>query len=145
MLAIATAIICLLLAACGSTGMSSSSTASVVHSSSYTAPAQSVITYDRSCDKTAVSQIAMDDCVTRRLHQVECQLTQALSQEKKSVASGLVISAESLFETFEVGECKAEARPNFGGTNYPVAFGSCELQLTVQRIQVNGRIDSARH
>lgn len=39
-------------------------------------PAQSVVTYDRSCNKTAVSQIAMEDYVMGQLHQVESQLTQ---------------------------------------------------------------------
>ena len=110
----AAVIFALLLAGCGSAG-----TASAVHGSSSNRPAQSVLAYNRSCDKTAVSQIAMDDCVTGQFHQVERQLSKALTQEKDSVAQGLVNAAESSFQTFEAAECRAEASPNLGGTIYP--------------------------
>ena len=106
--------------------------------SSQPAPTLPPVMYNQSCARTAMSQIAMDECVGTELLEVQRQLNVALAANERGNSTNsvrLVNSAERTFETYEKAECKVAAAPNIGGTIYPLIFGSCEVRLTVQRLQ----------
>lgn len=93
------------------------------------------VAYDRSCEKTAQSQMAMDLCAASELRQLQGQLASALLKERTNLSPGLVDAAQTTFDQYEVAECKADASPNTGGSIYPLVVGNCEVSLTVQRIE----------
>jgi uncharacterized protein YecT (DUF1311 family) len=85
-----------------------------------------------------MSQIAMDDCVGTELAEVQRQLKVALAAIERGSSTSfvrLVNVAERTSETYEKAECTVAAAPNIGGTIYPLIFSSCEVRLTVQRLQ----------
>lgn len=47
----------------------------------------------------------------------------------------MVEVAQVEFETYERAECPVAALGNIGGTIYPMMLVSCQLRLTVQRLQ----------
>jgi uncharacterized protein YecT (DUF1311 family) len=105
---------------------------------SQAAPALPPVTYNQSCERTAQTQIAMDECAGTELLEVQRQLNAALAAAERGAGASfvrLVNSAEQTFEAYEKAECKVAAAPNIGGTIYPLIFGNCEVRLTVQRLQ----------
>ena len=102
------------------------------------APALPPVTYDQSCERSAQTQIALDECVGTELSGVQHQLNAALIAAERGADTSflrLINSAERTFETYEKAECTVAAAPNIGGTIYPLIFDNCELRLTVQRLQ----------
>gem|GEM_PF-1952896 len=125
-------IVLALLVAVGSTVREHPST------SSQPAPTLPPVTYDQSCDRTAQSQTAMDECAGMELLEVQRQLNAALAADERGAGTSfvrLVNSAQRTFDTYEKAECTVAAEPNIGGTIYPLIFGSCEVRVTVQRLQ----------
>jgi uncharacterized protein YecT (DUF1311 family) len=93
------------------------------------------VTYNRSCEKTAQTQTAMDFCAASELKDLQGQLATALGNEKHSLAAGLVDEAQAAFQRYATAECDAVASQNRGGSIYPLLLGTCEVGLTAQRIQ----------
>jgi uncharacterized protein YecT (DUF1311 family) len=89
-----------------------------------------VVTYSRSCEKTAQTQVALDE-----LKEVQRQLAAVLRREAKGTSHSLIVAAETGFAGYEKAECTLRAYVNRGGSIYPMIFTECETALTVQRIQ----------
>jgi uncharacterized protein YecT (DUF1311 family) len=122
------ALAALVLAACG--------TASSPRASS-TASTLPVVTYSRACARTAVTQIALDECAGTELKELEGQLATALARQEKGQTSNVVAAdraAQAAFDTYEKAACAVAAAPNLGGTIYPLISGQCEIRLTAQRV-----------
>jgi uncharacterized protein YecT (DUF1311 family) len=97
-----------------------------------------VVTYNHSCTRTAKTQGAMNQCAAKEVRELQHQLKAALAKQKKGGSSSFVRhvqAAQNSFVAYEKAECTAVAAPNVGGSIYPLVFGSCEVRLTVQRIQ----------
>jgi uncharacterized protein YecT (DUF1311 family) len=104
------------------------------------------VTYDRSCEKSAISQAAMNECIGRELSQLERQLKSALAAEAHSYGSKSVAAVQSLWVKFRTAECTLEASPNKGGSIQPLVYGTCERDMTVSRIdQVRQVVISRSH
>ena len=93
------------------------------------------LTYDRSCEKTAETQSAMNGCAGSELSALQKQLQAAVSEERTVLSPALVDAAEAAFERYESSECDAAASPNQGGSIYPLIVATCGIKLTVQRIE----------
>jgi uncharacterized protein YecT (DUF1311 family) len=94
-----------------------------------------VVTYDRSCEKKAETQVALDFCAATELKEVKAILAPLLVKEAKMDTHALVTAAQAAFVRYETNECTAEAQINTGGTIYGMVITDCEVALTVQRIQ----------
>jgi uncharacterized protein YecT (DUF1311 family) len=94
-----------------------------------------VVTYNRSCESTALTQIALDECAVHELKQLRGQLATALATDRRRIRAKLVNASQKVFNSYEHAECLAAASVNEGGTIYPLIVSECEIQLTVQRIQ----------
>ena len=133
----------LVLAGCSNTSSSASriptSKTSATSSSGYTPPP---VKYNRSCEKTALSQIKMDECAASELGQVTKLLHSALSDENKYYGSGKVNSVQSSWDKYMKAECAMESGINKGGSILPLVMTDCEISETVSRIQ---RIDIDIH
>ena len=93
------------------------------------------VTYNRTCEKAAQSQTAMDLCAGSELKDLKEQLAMALSKERLVVDANLVDAAEGTFQRYRLTECSAVASRYKGGTIYPLIETNCEVGLTIQRIQ----------
>ena len=93
------------------------------------------ISYDQSCETTAMTQSAMDACASSELSDLQNQLSAALQTESTLFPSSSVNSVQSDWSTFVNTECTMEANSYQGGSIYPMIFGDCEVQLTVTRIE----------
>jgi uncharacterized protein YecT (DUF1311 family) len=120
----------LVLASCSSGAKPVSSKATTT-----TRPAVASIQYDRSCEKTAQTQTAMNECAGSELTELQKQLQVAISEEKAVLAPSLVNAAQQAFDNYENSECTAVASPHQGGSIYPLIAANCEMQLTLQRIE----------
>jgi uncharacterized protein YecT (DUF1311 family) len=109
--------------------------ATVAASATPTTTTLPTVTYDRSCESTAQTQIALDECAIRELKQLRGKLHTALAQERKRIRAKLVNAAQKAFLSYERTECLATASINSGGSIYPLIVSECEIDLTVQRIQ----------
>ncbi len=109
------------------------------------APTMPVVRYDRSCERTAATQLALDECAASELHQVQRQLGAALVAQTRAAGLSqrhLDAAAQSGFLAYEKAECLASASPDKGGSIYPMVLADCELRLSVQRLQ-ELRVDAA--
>ena len=82
--------------------------------SSQPAPTLPPVTYDQSCSRTAMSQIAMDECVGTELLEVRRQLNVALASAERggsTISVRFIKVAEQTFETYEKAECTVAAAP----------------------------------
>ena len=93
------------------------------------------VTYNRACEASAQTQLALDKCAGSELRQLDAKLTIALKRERRRVPSKLVNAAQKAFVSYESSECRAAASVNSGGSIYPLVFDQCGIRLTVQRIQ----------
>jgi uncharacterized protein YecT (DUF1311 family) len=73
-------------------------------------------TYNRSCEQTALTQVAMGECAQSELKQVQGQLTTLLKEESARFGSKAVNKLQSQWRRFRDSECSLEALPNKGGT-----------------------------
>jgi uncharacterized protein YecT (DUF1311 family) len=89
---------------------------------------------DRSCEKTAKSQRALDECAYSELDQLRPQLAAALSAEVARYGKRIVNEAEAQWLAFRAAECRLEAGIYTGGSIYPLIYTSCEVALTSARI-----------
>jgi uncharacterized protein YecT (DUF1311 family) len=101
------------------------------------------VKYDRSCEKKAETQPAMNGCVALELQEVTPQLRSALVAESRKFSKALVSSSESIWEKYRNTECLLESSRYAGGSIYPLIRLSCELNLTVQRIEQIRQVLSA--
>jgi uncharacterized protein YecT (DUF1311 family) len=115
-----------------STAASLGSAATVPSTTTTTLP---VVTYNRSCEVTAQTQIALDRCSRDELSQVQGTLSAAIKKEKKWISAKLVNASQKAFAKYEKAECAADAAINSGGSIYPLIVNDCAIQLIVQRIQ----------
>ena len=113
----------------------SSGSAAPPTSASTTTTTLPVVTYNRSCEVTAMTQLAMDRCAGSEFDQLQTQLNGALKREKRRVSARLVNQSERTFAAYRDAECKAHAAIATGGTIYPLIATSCAIELTIQRIQ----------
>lgn len=103
------------------------------------------VTYDRSCEKSAQTQSAVNGCAGSELSALQKQLQAALLDERAVLSPALVDAAQRSFEQYESSECDAAASPNQGGSIYPLIAAICEIRLTIERIQeVRADISYAR-
>jgi uncharacterized protein YecT (DUF1311 family) len=100
-----------------------------------TRPAVAPVQYDRSCEKTAQTQTAMNACVGSELSELQNQLRVAISEEKTVLAPSLVNAAQQAFDNYENSECTAVASLYQGGSIYPLIAANCDVRLTAQRIE----------
>ena len=91
-------------------------------------------TYNAKCQKTAMSQIAMDDCVAGEVAQLNAEMKIALRDEAGQFGKGAVATVQQDWLRFEQAECRLEDKVYKGGTIQPLIYGVCELGLLVQRI-----------
>lgn len=134
-------LICLLLLASCSNNSSSASQVplSKTSTSVYVPPP---VKYNRSCEKTALTQIKMDECAASELGQVTKLLHVALSGEAKYYGSSKVNSVQASWGHYMKAECNMEVGIYQGGSILPLMMTDCEISETVSRIQ---RIDTDIH
>jgi uncharacterized protein YecT (DUF1311 family) len=89
---------------------------------------------DRSCEKTAGTQQALDACAYSELAQLGPQLAAALASEAKHYARSRVDAAQAAWLEYRASECGLEASFYAGGTIQPMIFADCEVSLTLTRI-----------
>ena len=112
-----------------------------VYSSSSSAASNSTtstngsVTYNSACERTAISQIALDDCLASELTQLDVQLSASLAKESHVFGAELALAAQSQWKKFVSANCKMYANPNKGGTIYPFLLEKCQRNLTVTRIE----------
>jgi uncharacterized protein YecT (DUF1311 family) len=104
-------------------------------SASATTQTTTPVTYDSSCQQTALTQVAMGECAVSELKQVQRQLTTLLNEESAGFGKKAVDRVEGQWRQYRDSECALEARPNKGGTIVGLVITNCEVQLTVQRAQ----------
>ena len=129
--ALVLAVAALVLAACGTTP----ATPAASSSTTSTLP---IVTYNRACARTAMTQIAMDECAGVEIKELNGQLSVALAHQEKGATSNELTAdraAQAAFNAYEKAACAVAAAPNVGGTIYPLILGQCEIRVTVQRIQ----------
>jgi uncharacterized protein YecT (DUF1311 family) len=103
-------------------------------------------TYNSNCEKTALSQVAMDQCVASELAQLGSEMHIALNDEATRFGKTAVTSAQDAWALFEKAECQLEESPYKGGTIQPLIYGVCERGLLVQRINdIDAVIRAAPH
>jgi uncharacterized protein YecT (DUF1311 family) len=92
------------------------------------------VVYDRSCEKKAMTTLAIDECAASELAQLQRQLMPVLSSASAHFGRGLVNAAQAKWLGFCDAECLMEASTSIGGSahTYDVLF--CEISLTVRRI-----------
>ena len=124
---IAAIALCTLSAGCSSTPAAKPSVTAT------TAPA---VSYDRSCEKTALSQVAMDGCAAGEASELQNQLAQALQKDASIFGSAATVEAvQAAWIQYRDHECALEESTYSGGTIAPFIYGQCVVALTVQRIQ----------
>ncbi|HET9058471.1 MAG TPA: lysozyme inhibitor LprI family protein [Acidimicrobiales bacterium] len=97
-----------------------------------------VVRFNQSCDKTAISQVAMDQCVASEVAEVQRQLDVALSELERGARKAdvdMMSMAQTRFEAYENAECPGAVPGSSEGTIYPMLRGLCQLRLSVQRLQ----------
>jgi uncharacterized protein YecT (DUF1311 family) len=104
-------------------------------SSAPTTTTTTAVQYNRSCEKTATTQIALDKCAQSELRQVQGRLTTQVNELSRRLGTKAVRQVQSRWLTFRASECALEASPYKGGTIQPLIVGECELGLTVERLQ----------
>lgn len=109
--------------------------ASTASAATPTTTTEPIVTYNRSCETTALSQIALDQCAINELKQLQGKLSTALAAERRKVRTKLVNAAQRAFVSYQRTECAAASSIDSGGSIYPLIVSECEIQLTVQRIQ----------
>jgi uncharacterized protein YecT (DUF1311 family) len=92
------------------------------------------VLYNRSCERSALTQIALDVCAGRELAQLQRELQNALAAQAKLYGWSLVGAAQAAWASYRDAECRLEASQNAGGSIYPLTYGDCEIALTVTRI-----------
>lgn len=91
-------------------------------------------TYNKRCESTAKSQVAMDRCAASQVAQLDRELTHALSVEATALGRSGVTTTQAKWLAFMTSECTLEARPYSGGTIQPLIYGECERGLLFDRI-----------
>lgn len=103
-------------------------------------------TYNSKCQTTAMSQIAMDNCIGGEATQLNSEMKVALSDEAGQLGKGAVTAVQQVWIQFEEAECRLEDSGYKGGTIQPLIFGACERGLLVQRIsEIDTVIRTAPH
>jgi len=122
------------------------STAPAIRDMSSSTPVLPQPSYNGRCDKTAVSQIAMDKCVAGEIAQLTSEMHIALNDETSEFSRTLVTSAQDAWVSFEKAECQLEDSSYKGGTIQPLIYGVCERGLLVQRInEIDAVLRAAPH
>jgi uncharacterized protein YecT (DUF1311 family) len=93
------------------------------------------VTYNNQCERTAISQVALVECVASELKQLQTQLASALTRERIVFGRKLVDAAQLQWTKFVSVDCKMYANPNRNGTIYPLLLEKCQRDLTVERIE----------
>lgn len=91
-------------------------------------------TYDKKCQSTAKSELAMDRCVAAQVAQLDRELTHALSVEASYLGHSGVTTTQSKWLAFRKSECTLEAQPYAGGSIRPLVYGECERGLLFNRV-----------
>lgn len=97
-----------------------------------------VVRYNQACNKTALTQLAMDDCVASEQKEVEHQLVVALEAQERGATKtelSMIKVAQAKFLAYVRAECPVAGYADVGGSIYPMELGLCQLRLTVQRLQ----------
>lgn len=103
-------------------------------------------TYSSKCEKTALSQVAMDQCIASELAQLGSEMHIALNDEASRFGKTAVTPAQDAWAAFEKAECQLEESPYKGGTIQPLIHGVCERGLLVRRInEIYAVIRAAPH
>ena len=111
--------------------------ASFVTASGQPAPGKIALpkpTYHGHCDKTAETQLALDECVGGQVAELTSEMQKALSDEVSQFGAANVARVQNSWSAFEKAECSLEESPYKGGTIQPLIYGTCERGLLVQRI-----------
>ena len=90
--------------------------------------------YDKKCESTAKTQIALDRCVASQIAQLDDELAHALAVEATYLGHSGVANTQSKWLGFMKSECSLEARPYTGGSIQPLIYGQCERGLVYNRI-----------
>jgi uncharacterized protein YecT (DUF1311 family) len=90
--------------------------------------------YNKKCDATAKTQIALDRCVASQVAQLDSELAHALAVEAAYLGHSGVANTQSKWLGFMKSECSLEARPYTGGSIQPLIYGQCERGLVYNRI-----------
>ncbi len=112
----------------------SKSTSTSVVTQTTTSQTVAPVIYDRSCEKSSISQAAMDACAQSELNQLDGELAAELRHLAEYIQESYIAKAQLAWLTYRTEECSADASPNSGGSVYPLMFTSCEIQMTVSRI-----------
>jgi uncharacterized protein YecT (DUF1311 family) len=107
------------------------SAASVAHSQLGAAPP---VAYSRSCEKKAMTTLAIDRCAASELAQLQRHLDAVLSSASSDFGRRLVNTAEARWMRFRDAECLMEASTFVGGSAHSADVLFCEVSLTVKRI-----------
>jgi uncharacterized protein YecT (DUF1311 family) len=91
-------------------------------------------TYNKKCENTAMTQIALDRCVASQVAQLDDELAHALAVEAGYLGHSGVANTQSKWLGFMKSECSLETRPYTGGSIQPLVYGECERGLLYNRI-----------
>lgn len=135
-------VICFIfLASCSSTSKSSIQTSKSAISTTIATNANYVpplVTYNKSCEKSAVSQVEIDQCANSELAQVTEDLDVAITKASNLYGSANLNLTQVAWNKYMEAECALVARINTGeggGTVQPFMYVSCQTELTVKRVQ----------
>lgn len=101
--------------------------------------------YGTGCERSAASQMAMDEWAEKQAHELESELARALAAETSDFGTTLVVVAQHAWMGYEAAECRLEERPYAGGTIQPLIYAECEQGLLVVRIdQIRSDVGAVR-
>jgi uncharacterized protein YecT (DUF1311 family) len=109
------------------------------------APKVQPVTYDRSCEKTATTQMALDACAGTELAELAPQLAAALAAARAHYPPKPIGAAETQWLRFRTAECTAEGALYAGGSIQPMIETDCEVGLTAARIEELRQIAANAH
>jgi uncharacterized protein YecT (DUF1311 family) len=92
------------------------------------------VTFDRSCETSAGSQIAMDECAQSEFAEVQSQLAPILRYDDSRLGAKTFSSDQRQWIALRSSFCALEANLYRGGTIRPLIFQNCEVMFTANRI-----------
>jgi len=100
------------------------------------------VTYNNSCERTAQTQTALNECAGNEVQQLQRQLSSVLATAEKIFGTKMVQAAQLQWTKFVKAQCTMEANP-YQGSIHPLIYLNCVRNLTATRIgEVQGSLRS---
>jgi uncharacterized protein YecT (DUF1311 family) len=101
--------------------------------------------YNKRCEASAATELAMDSCVKAEVRELESEVTHALAVEVGLFSATLVVADQHAWTGYEVAECRLKEHPYPPSNMQQLVYAQCERGLLVQRInQIRSDVGALR-